>query len=169
MNTGGKMSFHQALFPQNPRELTIFSGRRCARTDVPGGEAFVEDAGKTPTVVSGEGEFFGEEGLRAFYALQEAQGQGAGILYIPSRGPLRAVLEEWELMASDKAGVISYRFRFVEASDEEEAPPAVLGDGRSCLWEIAGRYGRDVGELLRKNPQVSRPDAALPGGRRVLL
>ena len=55
-----KFRFRGLEFRYNPRSVTVKRERKLIRFLSPGGGSLVQDLGGMPALVSGEGEFFGE-------------------------------------------------------------------------------------------------------------
>lgn len=172
MNTDGKMSFRDFVFPINPSFIRIFHSRKISRQKIPFGNNAVTDMGKNGRTISGEGEFCGENCIEDFERLKKVfETGGGGMLYIPSQKPIYAVFSSLELLAQDINGVIKYSFEFTESFEKSlnEHCTDIISDGKSSLWDISYRYSVRIEELLRLNPSVRRPDFLIEKGKRVTL
>ena len=166
------MSYGDFIFPVNPYQIRVSHGRNAAEQKIPLYGSTVSDIGRTALRISGEGEFFGENALESFRRLKTLFEAGGGaMLYVPSQAPLYAVFETLELMGSDMAGVIRYRFSFVERRSfyHTEKTGELLGNGVSTLWDMAAGRGLSCHWLLEVNPDIARPDQPVPPGKRVRL
>lgn len=172
MNTDGKMSYKDFIFPVNPSIIKISHTRKTNQQKIPYGNNIVSDMGKNCRVISGEGEFYGGDCIGTFLRLKEVfESGGGGMLYIPAEKPVYAVFNSLNVIAEDIQDVVKYSFEFTE-SFEKSADTEFLtciADGKSSLWDIAYRYGRNVENLLKLNPSVRRPDFIIESGKRVIL
>lgn len=170
MDCKGRMSFRDFVFPANPSVIRVTHKRRLSRREVPFGKEIVTDMGSTERVISGEGEFFGQGAQEDFDRLKAAfEQRGAGVLYVPSQGPMSACFEKLELQGKDVEGVIGYSFTFRECTGTEHRPGGIIADGSHCLWDYAYLYGRDIMELIRLNPGIKRPDTRINAGEELRL
>ena len=172
MNTDGKMSFKDFVFPLNPTFIRIYYSRKISNQKIPFGSNAVRDMGENGRVISGEGEFCGKSCIEDFERLKKVfESGGGGMLYIPSQKPIYAIFSSLELLAQDRDGVIKYSFEFNESYDKIQNTQFsdIIADGKSSLWDISYRYGVRVDELLRLNPYVCRPDFTIEKGKRVTL
>lgn len=172
MNCNGKMSFGNFIFPVNPYLIKISHKRKVSKRSVPYGEDFVCDTGKNVRLISGEGEFYGENALSDFEKLRTMlERNNREILYVPSQKPVFAYFTELEMLGSDLEGVIKYSFSFTESreNNDPEELAYVLADGVHSLWDYACMSGENI-ELLRElNLDIMRPDIPLEAGRRIVL
>lgn len=170
MNTDGKMSYKNFVFPVNPSLIRIESGRRLYQKECTEGVTEINDGGKKLCIITGEGEFFGENCTEHYQQLKNTMG-GGGILYIPSQKPVYAYFEKLELICSDIEGVIKYKFRFVESVEKEleKQIHTIYGDGKKCLWDYSYITGIGIDILVRLNPHIKRPDIPVNGNERIKL
>lgn len=171
MKTDGKMSYKDFVFPVVPYAIRISEKRNISNRIVPYGGSVVEDLGKTARVISGEGEFYGENCIGDFIRLKSVMAKGGGgMLYIPSQSPVYAVFESLELICSDSEDVVRYSFRFTESFEKSDCiERCIRGDGKSCLWDISYRYGIDIDSLVLMNPHIRRPDTEIKCSERINL
>lgn len=172
MNFNGRMSFGNFIFPVNPYLIKISHKRRASKRGVPYGDDYVSDTGNGSRIISGEGEFFGENALQDFERLKRIlERENKGILYVPSQKPVFAYFSELEMMGRDIEGVIKYSFIFIESKENSasESEACVITDGKHSLWDYSCMSGGDI-EILRKlNPDIKRPDIPLEAGRKISL
>lgn len=172
MNCNGKMSYKDFVFPVNPKSIRIKHDRKIARGSVPYGSDTADDLGAAARVISGEGEFYGENAVSDFAALKAAGGTGgAGMLYIPSQKPICAVLKSLDMICEDAEGIVRYSFTFIESEDRRSTGTngVIWGDGKSCLWDISYKYRADIDILIGLNPQIRRPDIPIQAWEKVRL
>ena len=172
MNREGKMSYKDFIFPVNPSFIRISSRNNIAAVNVPYGTELVTKVGRQLRIISGEGEFFGDDCTEVFETLRATMQGGGGMLYIPSQKPIYAYFESLEMKAGDIDGVAGYSFRFAEAEAPEEITNSgqyVYGDGKSCLWDYAYRYEISIDRLTALNRHIKRPDIPISVREKVLL
>ncbi len=170
MSADEKMKFKDFIFPVNPSVITIAAGRRICRQECAYGTTDIGDFGERLRVVSGEGEFFGQDCMEQFEQLKNTMG-GVGRLFIPLQNPMNAVFEKLELKCEDVEGVIRYVFQFVESREKENHAPVqtLYGNEIDCLWDYADRTGTDIDLLVRLNPHIQRPDRPVRENERIYL
>ena len=171
MKIDGKMSYKDFVFPVVPYVIRISDKRNISNRTVPYGGSVVEDLGNTARIISGEGEFYGENCVNDFMQLKSVMAKGGGgMLYIPSQSPIYAVFENLELICSDIEDVVRYSFRFVECFENiNQTERCIHGDGKSCLWDISYRYGIDIDSLVLMNPHIRRPAIEIRCSERINL
>lgn len=172
MNTDGKMSFKDFVFPINPSFIKISHSRKLSKQKVPYGNNVVFDMGGNERTVSGEGEFYGDDCIETFEKLKKVfESGGGGILYIPSQRPVYAVFSSLEMLAEDIENTVKYRFTFTEsfARNTYKQDYGYIADGKNSLWDISYKYGVCIETLLELNPFVCRPDSIIENGKRVTL
>lgn len=172
MNTDGKMSYKNFVFPVNPSLIRIVHTRKVNQHKIPFRNNNVSDMGGNCRTFIGEGEFYGENCNKVFSELKSVfESGGGGMLYIPSQKPIYAVFVSLDILAQDIEGVIKYSFEFVESFEKsvDIKPVTCIADGQSTLWDIAYRYDRTVEKLVELNPSIRRPDFIIEQGSRVIL
>ena len=171
LNTDGKMSFRDFIFPINPAVIRIQHKRKLAVNSVPLGNDNITDLGQGSRIITGEGEFAGESCINDFISLKKAAEQGGGMLYIPSQEPIYVFAENIGLKASDREGAVAYSFRFVEGDPVKNKKRISFaeGDGVSCLWDYAWKYDVDIDHLAELNPHIRRPDMPVKRTERVRI
>lgn len=172
MNTDGKMSYRDFIFPVNPRVIRISRSKNIGVGITPYGTDSVKELGGGHRVVKGEGEFFGNGAVNDFLGLKRAfEKGGGGMLYIPSQKPFYALAKSLELTASDIEGAVGYSFCFIESFENagEDFPLVFTGDGKTCLWNLADAFDIAAENLVSMNPHIKRPDIPVAVGERVRL
>lgn len=123
--------------------------------------------GPRATEVSGEGELFGAQAYVWYHRLAQLHREGgAGLLYLPGEQPFYARFADFSVCAQPGEQGLFYTFLFVE--DTQAASCGALtvyhtvSEGET-LFDIAARYGADVGALLEKNPGIGAPNRLAAG------
>ena len=159
------MRFGDFVFPGEPEALTVTYRRRITQTELPGGDS-AEDSGGLCRVVSGRGSFVGAGAAQQFAALQSAmEAGGAQVLQLPGAEPFWALARRLERTGCQHPHRVEYAFEFVEAflRQKETIPRTVTAAPGETLWDIAWRYGKNVDDLVRANPQVPHIRKLQPG------
>ena len=172
MNTDGKMSYKDFIFPVNPSLIKISHTRKTTQQKIPYENNIVSDMGKNCRVIRGEGEFYGENCISTFLRLRSIfENGGGGMLYIPGEKPVYAIFSSLDIIAEDIEGVGKYSFEFTESFEKAVSTDDVscIADGKSSLWDIAYKYDKSVENLIELNPSVRRPDSIIESGERVTL
>ena len=184
------MRYKSFTFPHNPRIYSITFSRDTAVLPVPMGHALVQDLGRRPRILRGEGEFFGPEAYDTFKALACVFcEEGPGMLWHPVWQMSRAYFTGLSLRQEPRRDYVAYRLEFQEgyfgfrplevlsAPQGAPAAPAVRpGGGRrsvtvapgDTLWAIARKNGLTLGSLLALNPGIANPNL-IHTGERVML
>ena len=156
MNLMG-MRFKEFTWKNNPTELAVELGRRVKETALPYAESRTEDLGQAKRRVKGEGYFSGMDCMEQWENLRKVFAQGGpGSLQLPGQEPFLAVMDGLRLLGAPGKDLIRYGFSFTEY----QAGAAYCGAGThraaqgESLWDYAWRYGREIEELVRANPQI---------------
>ena len=111
------MKFGNFVFPLRPQKLQVEMGR-VLRERLPDGEtvmsASVQDCGRRPTTVTGEGIFTGAQAAQTFAQLASKMEQAA-LLVIPEVGQWQAYLSNLTYRGEPGTDSVGYVFQFVEA------------------------------------------------------
>ena len=170
MSMQGNVKFRDFVFPVDPEFIKISSGRDVLTEKGAFSQIIINDCGENPLIISGEGEFFGENCTSDFDELK-SRTDSPGVLIIPSQSPIYAYPEKLELIFSDTPDVVRYRFSFIgrELSDLQNKGSVVYSSGTVCLWDIAEKYKTDIDLLINANPHIIRPDRIIPKYERINL
>lgn len=172
MNTDGKMSYKDFVFPVNPSLIRILHTRKINQHKIPFGSNVVSDMGKNCRVISGEGEFYGKNCIETFSELRRIfESGGGGMLYIPGEKSMYAFFASLDAVVEDIEDVIRYSFEFIESFEKESDKKILtcIADGKDTLWDIAFKYNKTVENLMELNPSVRRPDTVVERGKKVIL
>ena len=181
------MRYKDYVWEYNPRVFGCSYKRQIAALKIPGGGCVMQDLGKSYKVLSGEGEFTGENAYRRFRELAEVfEEGGAGILAHPVWQMTRAFFVSLTLRQEPRENYVAYSFEFweditptdgfeklkekapsknkesvgTEIPEEKKTYTVVRGD---TMWAIAARNGMTLYELIAKNPQIKNPNLIYPG------
>lgn len=142
----------------------------------------MQDLGKSYKVLTGEGEFIGENAYDRFRELAEVfEEGGAGILVHPVWQLTKAYFVSLTLRQEPRENYVAYSFEFWEdisdgesftkikesvntetAIPQTESRTYTVKKG-DTLWGIAQRNGMTISELVSKNPQIRNPNLIYVG------
>lgn len=170
------MRFKEFVWPNNPHSCSLTTVREVATHKYPGSSYRLENMGVRRRVLSGSGEFYGENAYKTMKELlQVFQKEGAGRLIHPVIEMNQAVFSELELLQEPRADYVAYRFVFLEDGFGMTSDSAAVSGARTHvvingqnLWEIAALYGTTVQQLLTLNGWIQNPNM-LAAGKQVAL
>ena len=182
------MRYKSFIFPHNPRIYSITFSRDTAVLPVPMGHALVQDLGRRPRILRGEGEFFGPKAYDTFKELACVfHDAGPGPLYHPIWMCSSAYFTKLSLRQEPRRDYVAYRLEFQEgyfgqpslrvlprtasaapAPARPAGPRSVTVAPGDTLWAIARRNGLTLAALLARNPGIANPNL-IHAGERVML
>lgn len=170
------MRFKDFVWPNNPHSCSLTTMRDVATHKYPGYSYRLENLGMGRRVLSGNGEFYGENAYKTMKELlQVFQQEGAGRLIHPIIEMNQAIFSELELVQEPRADYVAYRFVFLEDGSGTVTDSGTSGSARTHvvksgenLWEIAALYGTTAQQLLTLNSWIQNPNK-LTTGKQVLL
>lgn len=150
-----KMKFRDFVFPSNPSLIKSSFSSKFSDTSVPGENSIVENVSINPAVITGNGEFFGDDALENCTFLQRLLKERiSGWLFAPGITPIKAFLTEFEWEKSSKSKSCSYSFKFVEDStdkqEREEMTFVTAKEGQNA-FDIAFENGVSVDDIMSLN------------------
>ena len=167
------MRFCGLSLSHNPHTLSISDSVNIRKLEFPFTEPDSEALGLRLRVVSGEGEFCGDDCMDRYTALERLlRAHRSGRLMLPESQPMYAVLSELELTAPPLDGVVRYRFKFTQAQsprrERSGAEYYVTAEEGESLWDICFYFNADISRTVGLNPQIAYIDS-LKKGERVRL
>ncbi|MDE6155870.1 MAG: LysM domain-containing protein [Eubacterium sp.] len=158
-------------FPSNPYKIEISSSVNCSSKSLPGRNSVVENISVNPTVVCGNGEFYGEncEEYCARLKIMLADTE-SGWLFLPSSPPVKAFFTLFKFSKSAKKNAVSYSFEFIEDCTDRRSynnPDFIIADGMENAYEIANRFDVSVNDIMILNDFKS-PFSIVKGDKVVL-
>lgn len=165
------MRYKNFVWPNNPYSYALTIRRELVTHQFPGRGYCLEDLGQGVQVLTGEGEFFGEDAYETMAELLRVfQDGGAGVLVHPVVEMNQAIFQELELTQEPRADYVRYKFTFWEDGADAEAlgqQVRTAGSHRvqdgETLWQIGARYDVSVEELLAANRWIQNPNSITPG------
>lgn len=133
------MKFKGYAWPHNPRVYSVAATRDVASHKIPGGDWYSRDMGGCLRVVSGEGEFTGEDAYEQFKQLYSLFSEGGeGQLIHPIWKTMTAYFTALTLVQEPKADYVYYKFTFTECGrDADSAALTVVNDASIISPEVA--------------------------------
>lgn len=159
----GEMSFCDFIWKNNPSVIKIEHLRNLNEDIIPYSKTALQDTGKRKRVISGSGEFYGEDRFEQFNNLHKLFEQGtSGMLSLPHLEPVWAKIYSLEITKDAVENILSYKFVFWEdyVSKTDYSDKFVTVNGE-CLWDIANRLNINIEKLIEFNIFVKRPDVKL--------
>ena len=168
------MKYKNFVWPHNPSTIDITVARDLKEAKIPFKGSFVQDYDKEKRIVSGEGQFFGEDCVAQFENLFLTFKQGdAGYLSLPGMDSFLALFKDLKLIGNSIPNVVNYRFEFWEDLSPNatgldfQADFYTVSEG-DTLWSIAAKFDVSIDTLLALNPTVKSPNQ-LNAGEKVRL
>lgn len=110
-----KLRFKGFEFQYNPRTFSIEHKKNIVEFSSPLCGSSIQDLGELACIVTGEGEFVGENAISQYEKLySKLSDNSVGILHIPGYKPFFACLTSFTITAKPLPNVLQYKFRFVE-------------------------------------------------------
>lgn len=163
------MRYKNYVWPHNPSNIEVSVTRDLREINIPFKGSLIQDYGQEKRIVSGSGQFFGEDCIDQFESLFTIFKQnGSGYLVLPGITPFLAIFSELHLIGNTMPNIINYEFEFWEdlssnivSVDLNEGYHTVAeGD---TLWSIALKYSLSVEELLNLNVNIKNPNKLVVG------
>ncbi len=164
-----RLQFRDFAFPHNPKTLQVAYSRNFKVFRPPLREAVLQHLGRDFRVVTGRGEFYGEDAFPQFLRLtKQFESEQRGVLVLPGFEPFYAWFRSLKLIGEAGTGVLEYAFEFWELP-AEPVEAASLTQSRyipaegETLWSISAATGVSVERLLALNPYIRNPFDLTPG------
>lgn len=163
------MKFKNYVWPHNPSTINISVKRDLKEVLIPFKGSIIQDYGREKRIVSGSGQFFGDDCIEQFDSLFLVFKQGGrGFLYLPGMDSFLAVFKELKLVGNSMPNILTYNFEFWEelSSDlanldlHEDFYTVLDGD---TLWSIASKFEIPIETLLTFNTNIKSPNQLVPG------
>lgn len=157
-----KLKFGGFAFPHNPKKLQIEWNKNLKVFRPPDSAVVIQNLGADYRVITGSGEFYGDDAFTQFLALSKAfQQTGKGLLTLPGLDSFYAEFHSLKLTGEAGENTIAYSFEFweipgtqVETTAAQESYTAADKDN---LWTISAATGLSVQTLMALNPGVKNP------------
>ena len=181
------MQYRDFVWPNNPRVFTVEYRRTLHSYKLPFSGYVVQDLGLTNKIIRGEGEFTGPDAYDNFRRLAALfEDSRGGRLIHPVWPDMEAYFAKLSLRQEPREDYISYSFEFWEylnskfadvndaidttdygrADDKNRARYYSAGE-RDTLRTVAAKNSITLTQIMRLNPELTKPDEFLPVGRLV--
>lgn len=157
------MSFCGYVWKNNPSNIKIEYPKKYNEDIIPYNKSVLQDVSLKRRIISGSGEFFGDDCFEQFKALHILlEKKKSGILSIPNIDQIFAKICSLEITAENINNLIEYKFVFLEdyPNNSQYIPKTVIAQNE-CLWDIANKLDINIDKLVILNPSVKRPDLKL--------
>lgn len=156
-----KMQFGDYVWRHNPEKLKMVYSKRVKVFRPPNQSPVVQSLGTELRVVTGRGDFFGENAFSDFFRLAaEFSKQDTALLTLPGFDSFYARFKRLELDGEAGEGLVGYSFEFWEVPRSVEQTVDHtwhrVQNGES-LWDVSAQNGVSVERLLGLNPGVRNP------------
>lgn len=166
------MRYKSFVWPNNPARCSYQVCRRTAIHKYPGSTYSLEDLGEEKRILSGSGEFYGQEAYSSMKGLLRVyEAGGPGRLLHPVIELQNAYLVKLTFREEPRENYVAYEFTFLETRERSQAaenpglsPETHTVTQGQTLWEIAALYGTTAEELLAENRWISNPNTLPTGG-----
>ena len=160
------MRFAGQSFKYNPVELKIENKKMHKSSMIPFKGEYSSAGLPRCTVISGRGEFVGEDCIEQYKSLLALYETGSeGVLSIPGLMPVYAYISGVSAVGETTPDLISYTFEFTEKTGVRERKKRefhIVREGET-LFDIAYIEGISIESLVRLNPDIRRPDSLVTG------
>lgn len=110
-----KLRFQRYEFPCNPRTLSIKHERNLVQFCSPFAPTIVQDLGIKATIITGEGELYGDDVMGEYERMLTAfSDKNSGLLSIPGVKPIMASFNSLTITARPAPNLLYYSFKFTE-------------------------------------------------------
>ncbi|MGN1421499.1 MAG: LysM peptidoglycan-binding domain-containing protein [Eubacterium sp.] len=166
-----RMKFGNFEFPSNPKAIKAEISSAVIYSPVYGGKSKTEKITDKPTVISGNGMFFSDNGVEYCQRLSKMmKDKKSSWLFCPGVYPIKAFLSDFSYQLDSKSNGVYYSFSFIEdctkVSAEREFIFTVADSGENA-FDIAHRCGVSVDDIMRLNDITTPFDIA--SGRRIRI
>ncbi len=166
------MIFKSFKWPAEPKTINIFMSKSL-KTD------FLPHIGAKPTainqnykIISGNGEFKGENCAKQFEQLSDIFIENSsGQLIIPSFALIQAFFVELSITHSNSANLINYKFKFIEdfshklSTVSTKKPTDYTIKNNESLWDVSKKFNISIEDLIKQNPHIPSPYSTKPGDK----
>ncbi len=165
------MKFKNYIWPYNPSNIEISVQRALKEVIIPFKGSIFQDYGREKRVVSGSGQFFGEDCIDQFDELFFLfKRGGSGYLTLPGMPSFLAIFKGLELIETSTSEFLNYSFEFWEDLAQEEINSILYEDYYTVLvgdtlWSIASELNIPIETLLMLNTNIKNPNQLKVGER----
>lgn len=156
----GILRFMGYTLHHNPHTLEVISSANISQYNIPDFTAVTQNTGNNPTVVKGEGIFYGENAFEQYMELKFiSKSCKAGVLSVSGINPFCAYLSHIRLKCTPVDNYVEYAFTFTETTDylvEENstAPTKYTVQQGEDLWDISCKLDISIDTLIAFNSRL---------------
>lgn len=156
----GILRFMGYTLHHNPHTLDVTSSANISQYNIPDFTAITQNTGNNPTVVKGEGVFYGENAFEQYMELKSlSKNCKAGVLSVSGINPFYAYLSQIKLKCTPVDEYVEYTFTFTEtpyytATENSTAPTHYTVQQGEDLWDISCKLGISVETLVALNTKL---------------
>ncbi|MBQ5398813.1 MAG: hypothetical protein IIU14_05165 [Ruminococcus sp.] len=162
-----KIRFKGEAFEHNPETLRVTDKANVKEDNLLFDEPQIRRTGRKCRVISGKGQFAGENCIFKYTQLLRLYYKGgSGILSLPDIKPFFAYFTRLELSCDPTPELVEYYFEFVEdfsSGIKTVEPYFHTGTGGENLWDVSYAYGVDINTLVKLNPEIRFINESLNG------
>lgn len=151
----------------NPKTLKISNGKKTVSVEYLTQSMDVREMMRRNTVISGTGEFYGDDCLEQFNKINRLFAQGGkGVLSVYGLPSVEAYFTDFQMLCPPKENIIEYSFVFTEADTREKSLPKTpfhTAKNGETLWDISYKYSIPLETLAKQNCQIKTPDSIKEG------
>lgn len=149
------MEFNGYIFPSNPSQIKVEASSNYNQSSIFGENSVIQNVSVNPSIVSGEGVFYGDEGEQCCeYLIHMLKTREAGDLIIPGERGMNAYLTKFSYQKSSSKNAINYSFTFVECPssklEKRDFNYTTALEGENA-YDIANRSNVSVSLIMQKN------------------
>lgn len=167
------MRFKSYVWPYNPENVQVQFSQNFQEVKQPFSGSTLQNMGTGRRLVTGRGEFVGEECMNEFGRLSAVFAQGdTGLLKLPGIEPFPAAFTALKMVGEAQPDCVLYEFSFLEdgggAAENSGNTGIYVCTGGENLWSVANRFQTTVDRLKSLNPMIEWPNS-LEAGQEVVL
>ena len=171
------MKYKNFVWPRNPKDINVVVENDIKDIPIPRAGSIFQNYRRRKRIVSGTGEFFGEECFSQYKSLFDLfkNSNDSGYLVIPNIDPFLAFFKSLKLLGDPSPNLLTYSFLFWEDTKDiykneinVKTDFYIAGEDEN-LWGVSLKYNLNINDLLDLNPFVKDPKEILDEGERIAL
>lgn len=168
------IKFKDYEWPYNPSKLKIEQQKNLSQIDLPFVGTIIQNLNCGKKIISGSGEFFGEDCFEKYNKLNLAYKENSsGYLSIPEIGTFLVEFKKLNISCDPGPKSVAYYFEFWETLNTQTTKEALVANyhivkNSETVFDIAKMYNKTTAEIFKLNPNIKRPDDIKPGDKVML-
>ena len=171
------MKYKDFVWPRNPKDINVVVENDVKDISIPRVGSVFQNYRRRKRVVSGMGEFFGENCFSQYKSLFELfkNSNDSSYLVIPNIDPFLAFFKSLKFLGDPSPNLLTYSFLFWEdikdiyKNEINVKTDFYIADENENLWDISLKYNLNINDLLELNPFIRDPKEILDEGERIAL